>query len=288
MIIRRTHLVPQNIGVIIAGYPSPVALDVARECNERGFRVCKFGLATEDLEQNQKILSLKGIGNIRMARLTASNVTSLLEEEIIECRNEGLFVVIADTTENALNVNLYNTVNVPFVIQCKEAELLLKAIRHTEASKSFAVISGHMNQRIAAFDATFAEWSRRFAGLFEEHEMEYKTSRPLETPKSLMTALSDLTNRDLGRHQIQDMTGEEQKKLGFEQTQLTREFTFKSGEGSEFKFRQSVDDLDGYAEGVADAVSFLAQKAHRTARPQVYNILDVAEQNKYLMHRESV
>jgi len=284
MIIRRTHLTPQNIGVIVAGYPSQQAIDVAKECVHRGFTVCKFGLATEDIEKEQHHLNLSEIGNIRLTKTTASNIKTLLEDEIIEVQKEGLFVVVADTTENILHAEIYNQVNVPFVMQCKEAELLLKAIRHTEASKTFAVISGHINQRMAAFDVAFAEWSHRFAGLFEDHSLQFKSSRPLETPISLLSSFSELVNKDIGRHQIDDMLTEEQSSIGFANTHLTREFIFKSPHGSQYKFQQSVDDLGGYAEGFADAVSFLAQKAHRTARPQVYNILDVAEQNRYLMH----
>jgi hypothetical protein len=283
MIIRRTKLAPENIGVIVSGYPSEQAVTVVSECLKRGFRVSKFGLATEEIGDD-KLFSVPKIGNVRVTKFTGSDVRPKLEVEITELQKEGLFVVVADTTENVANVELYNLLKVPFVLQCKEAESLIRAIKHTESSKTFAVVTGHMNKRLAAFDVCWAEWSKRYAGLFDDYDFTFKSSSPLDTPVSLMTSFSELINKDFGSHQIKDMESAEQNKMGFPKTHVTREFTFKNRTGtSSFTFCQSIDDKEAYAEGMGDSIAFLAQKAHRTARPQVYSILDVAEQNRFLL-----
>jgi len=283
MIIRRTKLLPENIGVIVAGYPLEPATVVAKECLRRGFRVSRFALATDDIGE-ERLHHITDLGSVRVVKTSGSDARSKLEVEIAEMQKEGLFVVVADTTENVKNVDLYNAVRVPFVLQCKEAESLIRAIKQTEASKSFAVISGHMDKWLASFDVCWAEWSKRFAGIFDEYDFEFKSSSPLDTPVSLMTSFSELVNKDFGTHQIKDMEKTEQAKLGFGPSHLTRKFTFKNRLGtSAFSFCQSVDDKEAYAGGMADSIIFLAQKAHRTARPQVYSIIDVAEQNQFLM-----
>lgn len=283
MIIRRTKLSPENIGVIVAGYPTEPAVVVAKECLKRGFRVSRFGLATDAIGE-ERLHSVESLGNVRVTKFSGADAKTKLEVEITEMQKEGLFVVVADTTEHVPNVELYNALRVPFVLQCKEAESLIRAIKHTEASKTFAVISGHMDKWLASFDVCWGEWSKRFAGLFDDYDFEFKSSSPLDTPVSLMTSFSELVNKDFGSHQIKDIELPEQEKMGFTRDHLTREFSFKNRLGtSAFKFLQSVDDKEAYAEGMGDAISFLAQKAHRTAKPQVYSILDVAEQNQFLM-----
>ena len=281
--IRRTRLTPANIGVIVCGYPNESAVQVVAECQKRGFTVSKFGLATDDIG-NEKLFKVNNLGNVRVTKFSGSDARSKLELEIAELQRDGLFVVIADTTERITNVYLYNILNVPFVLQCNEAEALLKAIKHTEAAKNFAVVSGHMNKRLAAFDRCWSEWSKKYAGLFNEYELEYKSSSPLDTPLSLMASFSQLVNKDFGPHQIADMEKDQQRKLGYPPSHITREISFKNRSGtSSFVFRQSVDEKDGFMEGFGDSICFLAQKAHRTARPQVFSILDVAEQNQHLM-----
>jgi hypothetical protein len=283
MITGRPHLTPENIGVIVSGYPSEQALAVVDECLKRGFKISRFGLAFDSIGE-EKLFSVPAIGNVRVVKFTGSDAGPKLEVEIAELQKEGLFVVVADTTENVANVELYNAAKVPFVLQCKEAESLVRAIKHTEGSRSFAVITGHMNKRIAAFDTCFADWSRKYAGLFEEYDFAYKSSSPLDTPMSLMTSFSELCNKDFGAHQIADLESNEQKKMGYAKSHVTREFTFKNRTGTAaYTFRQSVDDKEAYVEGMGDSIAFLALKAHRTARPQVYSILDVAEQNQFLM-----
>lgn len=281
--IRRTKLMPENIGVIVCGYPSEAAVNIVSECQRRGFVVSRFGLASDEIK-DEKLFQVQNLGNVRVTKYSLSDARPKLELEIAELQREGLFVVVADTSEHVANVELYNALRVPFVLQCKEAESLLKAIKHTESTKTFAVISGHMNKRLAAFDVCWADWARRYAGLFNEYDFEYKSSSPLDTPLSLMTSFSQLANKDFGAHQIADMDKDAQRKLGFPSSHVTREITFKNRSGaSSFTFKQSLDEKEAFMEGFGDAITFLAQKAHRTARPQVYSILDVAEQNRFLM-----
>jgi hypothetical protein len=289
MIIRRTHLAPENIAVIVSGFPSEVAHDVVKECRRRGFRVSRFGLAHDSIGDD-RFLQIQDVGNLRLVKYTGSDVKSKLEVEMIELQKEGFFVVIADTTEYIAGIQTYIDLRIPFIIQCKEAETLLKAIKLTEAARMFAVISGHMNKRLASFDVTWTEWSKRYAGLFDGFDFAFKSSAPLETPVSLMTSFGELINKDFSSHQILDMEPETQKRLGYTQDHITREFVLsrarspgaQASPAVRFSFLQSIDTKEAYADGFADAVAFLAVKVHRSAHPRVYNILDIAEQNPFL------
>jgi len=136
-----------------------------------------------------------------------------------------------------------------------------------------------MNKRMAAFDSMWGDWSRRFPGLLDDHDFFMRASNPMDTPQSLLNSFSDLFNRDFGREQVQKITTEEQEKMGITEGQVTRDYTFRDGSGtSSFSFRSVVNNQEATAEGIADSVGFLAQKAQDISRPRVFNILDVAEQ----------
>ena len=272
-------LAANQIGVIVCGYPGQAAVDVAKACAKRGYKVRPFGLALADVKDLKIIVP--DVGTVQLVKFGDASAKAKLQEAIQAAEKEGLSVVVADTTEVAGNASVYNEVKVPFVLQSKGGEVHDQLVKQTEDANTFALISQQMNKRLAAFDQMWQEWGKRYPGLFDDHDFSFKSSHPGDTPKSLLDSFSDLTNQSFGLDKVQ-MFGKDDK---FTEGHATREYTFKNGSGSSsFVFRQSVKtDAADYAESVADSVGFLAQKAQEIARPQVYNILDVAAAPRLLM-----
>merc|ERR1719379_1365375 len=75
---------------------------------------------------------------------------------------------------------------------------------------------------------------------------------------------------------------EKQKEFGVPEAALDghafHTYTLKSGDGSvEFQFKHNVCGRNTYAEGVADAVAFLAGKRAEKSEKKVFNMIDILE-----------
>jgi len=270
----RAQLSAEHVGVIIGGFPQQAAVDVAKACAKRGYNVLKFGLATQDAKLDS--LEVPDVGKFQLCKFSDAKVKQKLQEAISHARKQHLSVVMVDTTNLSENVSLYNELQVPFILQSKGGESHVKAVRDTEEAKTFALISEQMNKRAAVFDEMWRDWSMRFPGMFDDSDFFLRSTNPLTTSRSLLNSLSDLTNKPLGLENVQPFDSEE-KSADYTEGQASQEYTFKNGSGSStFTFRHTINNNQEYAESVADSVGFLAQKSQEIARPQVYNMLDVA------------
>jgi len=270
----RTFLDPGKIGVIVNGWPSEKAHAVAKACHNRGYKVANFGLSTEDAQQRE--IDVPEIGRISLENCCASESKQKLQAAISDAKREGVQqLVVIDTTDSAKNVKLYNELKVPFVLQTSDCS----AYEETETAKQIAFISEDMDKFQRAFDEMFSDFGKRFPSLFQGFESSFKSSRPSNMPKSLLDSFGDLFNEDIKRDAIKSMPQEETQKWGHTQGHFSNEYVFKNGSGTtQFTFRTATSDPNNNAEGMADAVGFLAQKAEQAPRPKIYSILDVAEQ----------
>jgi len=279
---KRGKMSAQSIGVIINGYPNPESLEVAKVCAKRGYRVWPFGLATDDAKEST--LNVPDVGTVSLLKFSDKAAKTRLDQAVKEIQKEGLSPIVVDTTDVSANVQVYNELKVPFVLQSKGGEAHVKAVKDTEEAKTFALISETMNKRMAAFDSLWPDWSRRYPGLFDDYEGFFRSTHPRETPKSLLDSFSDLTNRNFALEHVQPFEALHETPGPMTEGHVTREYTFKDGSGtSSFSFRSSMNDKQEYAENVADSVAFLARKSREIARPQVYSILDVAEHPRAML-----
>jgi hypothetical protein len=284
----RARMSPESVAVIVNGWPDPQALNVAKSLVKRGFQVVPFGLTTSG-NKEFKVTDIPEITEpIRLVKFSdTQQAKNSLQERLNELRNQDKFVVVVDTTAEGVDehVKLYNDLKVPFVLESRGGESHQRAVRETEQARSLALITEQMNKRMSVMDQMWREWSRRYPGVFDDFDFNFRSSRPDETPKSLMDSFSDLVNRELGVEDIQPI--DSGFKSSFEgpstESHMTREYSFRNGSGSStYSFRQSVNNEQEFAESVADSVGFLAQKSQDLSRPHVYNILDVATQPRLL------
>jgi len=273
------RLNPETIAVIICGWPSQQASEVAKVCNRRGYNIRKFGLCLDTFEDSQ--LQSFELGNVTVVRFSdQENAKARLEAEIQECRRERLYPVIVDLSCTAIAVDLYNELKVPFVLESKGKERT-QAIQSTETSKQTALISEQMDKQVAALDALWEDWARRFPGLFDGFDFSFSSTHPDDTSGGFLHSISDLLNREFAVENVEPM-GEKSEE--FVESRIQRKYGFRSNAGkgsSTFTFRQIINQEEK-AEGVADSVAFIAQKAQEMVRPRVYNILDVAQEHRFL------
>jgi len=260
---------------ILAGLPQQMAMDVAIACKKRGFQIATTGIG---LENAPEYVEIPQVGKISIVKASSPEILTKLQQQVDEGRKQGLFPIVADTTQSDSNVKLYNQLKLPFVMQTKGGNSHMKAVADTEAAKTFALITQDMNKRMAAFDAMWQDWSARFPSLFDGWDLSIKSTNPPQArPKSLLSSMSNFFGRDLRQQEIQQMDSATAGKPAVEGS-YTNDYTFSNGSGtSSISFRQTFDNEKEYAEGVADSVGFLAQKAQQAIAPRVYNILDVAE-----------
>jgi hypothetical protein len=277
---RRQRMDPESVSVIICGWPEQPATNVAKACKERGYQIAPFGICMDECKQTQ--MDIPDLGSMQLVHFSDADAKQKLTEAINNIRHDERFIVLVDTSPQAAeHVQMYNELKVPFVLQSKGGEAHNRAVRDTEAAQATALITETMNKRLSVMDEMWQEWSRRYPGLFGDFDFSFKSTRPQETSRSLLNSFSDMINRDLGVDTVQPFSETESK--GFTEGSVTREYTFKDGSGSSsFSFRQSVNDEKDYAESIADSVGFLAQKTREISRPQIYNILDVAQQQRLL------
>jgi hypothetical protein len=306
----------ERIAVIICGWPNDLALSTAKACVRRGYRMLPFGLALNDSKEDR--VDISDIGTIELLKYCDSQAKTRLEEQVRLARLQQLFPMVVDTSEDTANLRRYQELRVPFVFESadQDGDEYHRAVRETEHSRTFALISEKMDKRVAAVDSFWDEWARRFPGLFAESASQEKQQNEdsafqfackvsdekdfaANKNKRLFDSVSDLLNRDItseddeeqGRRSFIQQIGstEEKEQHGMmhqyetKQEHINREYTLKNSSGSAvFKFQQSVNGKYECAEGIADSVNFLAQRCQEMARPRVFHILDVAQQSRYL------
>jgi hypothetical protein len=276
---RRARMSPESISVIICGWPDQAAENVAKACKKRGYSIAKFGLCQDNCDHN---VDVSEVGKIECVKFSDPNAKQRLQKCQQDCQQEQKSIVLVDASPDAAkHVQMYNELKIPFVLQSQGGEAHNQAVRDTELARSTALISETMSRQLSVLDNMWTDMSRRFPGLFDDFDLEFRSTNPRETPRSLMNSISDIMNREFNMDQIQQFDDSDKKK--FTEGNVTREYTFKDGSGrSSFTFRQTVDNDQEYADTIADSVGFLAQKTQELSRPQVYNILDVAQENRLL------
>jgi hypothetical protein len=256
------------INVIIAGFPVQLATQVAQTCKKRGFNVCKFGIAAKDFDKDS--MDIADVGKLRMLRFSDKNLKEKLIAEVDETKRENRFPVVADVSDSAENIELYNSVKVPFVMQSTDHKSRIAA---NEKSNQLAVIADDFNKYSVAFDAIMREWGRRFPGLFRGFEI---VGDGASASRHLAHSFNDLLDKPAekspGDNPLRSIEG-----------RAHQEFTFKNGAGSAtFSFKRSAGPED-YAEGMADAIQFLAAQAEQQSPARVFSMVDVARRAPLMM-----
>jgi hypothetical protein len=227
-------------------------------------------------------MDVSEIGRLECVRFSDPIVKERLQQYQQQCQQDQKALILVDTSQDASqHAKLYNELKIPFILQTKGGDTHNQVVRDTELARTPALITETMNRQLSALDNMWSDMARRFPGLFDDFDLTFRSSRPQETPRALLNSMSDMVSRELNPGDVQQF--DEGQAENFTEGKVTREYTFQNGSGkSSYTFRQSINSDEEYADSVADSVGFLAQKTQELNRPQVYNILDVAQQNRFL------
>lgn len=198
-------------------------------------------------------------------------------------------VVIDFTHPTAVNSNaeLYAASGAAFVMGTTggDRDSLIKTV--TDANV-YAVIAPNMAKQIVALQATMERMARDFPGAFSGYTMEVTESHQKTkadtsgTAKAMVSSFQKLgLNFDV--EQIQQLRDEgSSMAFGVPSDSLNghafHTYTLKSPDSSvEFQFKHNVCGRRTYAEGVADAVSFLATRHAEGSQKKLFNMIDILE-----------
>lgn len=208
-------------------------------------------------------------------------------EEASKKYGDRLFI-IDFTHPTAVNPNaeLYTATGCAFVMGTTggDRDILMNSIRER---KTWAVIAPNMSKQIVALQATMDNMAKEFPGCFsgwglDITESHQKTKADTSgTAKAMAASFKTLANNDFSVDNITKLRDDvEQQKFGVPADALTghafHTYSLKSEDGSvEFQFKHNVCGRRTYAEGVVDAVLFLAERRKAGSEQRCYNMIDV-------------
>jgi len=209
-----------------------------------------------------------------------------------KAKEDGKTVIAIDFTHpSAVNKNaeLYCKLGIPFVMGTTggDREALMKVV---EESGTYALIAPNMCKQIVAFQAMMKTMASAYPGAFETYSLKVTESHQSGkadtsgTAKKIVEYLNVLKGGEA--FPVEDIVKlrEEQKQLGFGvpkdalKGHAWHTYTLTSDDGSViFEFKHNVCGRRTYAEGVVDAVNFLAAHVEQKSEKKIYNMIDVLE-----------
>ena len=257
------------IKVVVAGFPNILAPSVAKSCKNRGFHIAKFGACLKDF--NESSFDVPDVGKLKMIKFGNADLKKELQKLNEEGQGGKHFTVVADVSNMAENVDLYNECKVPFVMQSTDHKT---RIQTNEKAKQLAVVSEDFNKFGVAFDAIMREWGRRFPGLFKGFDV---VGEGLNASRHLMHSFDDLLDKEFHKDAFK------KEPVSYMEGKSYQEFAFKDGHGSTtFSFKRSARPED-FAEGMADAIAFLAKQHEMDQPARVFSMVDVARRAPLMM-----
>ncbi|CAK9063475.1 Probable 4-hydroxy-tetrahydrodipicolinate reductase 1 [Durusdinium trenchii] len=215
-----------------------------------------------------------------------------LKDAVEKGRAAGKTVIAIDFTHpTAVNKNaeLYCKVGLPFVMGTTggDREALHKVV--TDAGL-YCLIAPNMCKQIVAFQAMMDNISSMYPGAFGGYGLKITESHQSGkadtsgTAKAMVEYLNKLKGGE--PFPVEDITklreAPEQEAFGVPTEALKghawHTYTLTSSDGSViFEFKHNVCGRRTYAEGVVDAVHFLAARIHAASDKKLFNMIDVLQ-----------
>jgi 4-hydroxy-tetrahydrodipicolinate reductase len=274
------------------GLPGAMGHEVAQACIRRGFGLAPVamsgpGMPAEcDVKEGDKVVKVALVSSEDPAK--QKSVVADMQSKF------GKSLVIIDFTHpTAVNPNseIYSEQKCPFVMGTTGGDRD-KLMKVTTDSDTYAVIAPNMCKQIVAFQATMDHMAKTFPSAFGGYKMQlveshqYTKADTSGTAKAVVSSFNGLGVDPFKVDDIQMIRDQEQqRKMGIPEDHLMghawHTYSLTSGDGSvQFEFKHNVCGRRTYAEGVADAVEFLAQKINSGSKKRVFDMIDVLSEGK--------
>lgn len=279
-----------TVAVMMNGLPGAMGHEVARACLRRGMELVPAALTGGGMPGDCEVVAEGGAQStkVRLVGPADPGAQRAVLDEAVRTYGDRL-VVIDFTHPSAVNPNseLYAAAGCAFVMGTTggDRDALLEAVRR---SGVYAVIAPNMAKQIVALQATMARMAKDFPGAFSGYSLQVTESHQKTkadtsgTAKAMVESFSKM-GVDFREDQIQKIRDEAgQVDFGVPATALDghafHTYTLQSGDGSvEFQFKHNVCGRQTYAEGVTDAVLFLAAKRREGSDKKLFDMIDILE-----------
>lgn len=281
-----------SIVVMMNGLPGAMGHEVGAACLRRGLALAPFSLTGPGMPHECTVI--EG-GQTVTVRLVPSTDVDSQNAAVAEMQTKyGKSLIIIDFTHPTAvnpNVDIYTERKCPFVMGTTGGDRA-KMMKVTTDSETYAVIAPNMCKQIVAFQATMARMASDFPNAFGGYKMTLVESHQSTkadtsgTAKAMVESFNQLGVDPFSVDEIQKIRDpEEQERFGVPKEHLNghawHTYTLTSSDGSvEFQFKHNVCGRRTYAEGVVDAVQFLAEKVQTGSKKRVFNMIDVLSEGK--------
>jgi len=276
-----------GVVVMMVGLPGAMGHEIAQACLRAGMTLTPDSLtARPNMPGNCEVKEGGMTVPVKLVGPTEPGAQKKVLDDARKKHGERL-VIIDFTHPTAVNPNskLYCEAGVAFVMGTTggDRDLLMQTVK---TSGVYAVIAANMCKQIVALQATMSRMAKDFPGAFSGYTMEITESHQKTkadtsgTAKDMVASFQGL-GLDFNVDQIEKVR-EEKKQLAFGVPESALDghafhtYSLKSGDGSvAFQYQHNVCGRRTYAEGVVDAVMFLANKATAKSEQKVFNMIDV-------------
>jgi hypothetical protein len=193
-----------QIGVIIAGFPSPFAKELAEECAQEGIFVSDIGLGYKGSENQQ--FDLSDGTKIEVLDCESDETRMNLDRARDALEKEGAeAVMVLDVSQDCRSVELYNRLKLPFIHAGSDNlsdEFKLK--ESTLAARNTALVSPFVPREGAMVQLMFEMFARTHQGLFRDWKLDCsdhlgENNAVAAAKRRTMDALSFLVDRDVSQ-----------------------------------------------------------------------------------------
>lgn len=279
-----------GITVMMSGLPGAMGHEVSQACLRRGFGLAPKAMTGPGFAGKCKVE--EGDKTVEVEMIEGSENQKKAVEEMQAKYGAGL-IIIDFTHPTAVNPNadVYSSTKCPFVMGTTggDREKLMKV---TQDSETYAVIAPNMCKQIVAFQATMDSMAKNYPNAFGGYKLEVVESHQstkADTSGTAKAVVSSLNSLGVDPFTVEDIQkireADKQKAFGVPDDFLNghafHTYTLTSSDGSvQFQFKHNVCGRRTYAEGVADAVSFLAEKISTGSKKRIFSMIDVLSEGK--------
>jgi 4-hydroxy-tetrahydrodipicolinate reductase len=279
-----------GITVMMNGLPGAMGVEVSQACLRRGFGLAPMAMTGPGCGGSCEVK--EGDKTVQVTLVEESAAQKKAVEEMQAKYGSGL-IIIDFTHPTAVNPNadIYSTTKCPFVMGTTGGDRD-KLMKVTEDSETYAVIAPNMCKQIVAFQATMESMAKNYPNAFGGYKLELVESHQSTkadtsgTAKAMVSSFNALGVAPFTVEDIQKVREPaKQKEFGVPEDAFLghafHTYTLTSSDGSvQFQFKHNVCGRRTYAEGVADAVSFLAEKISTGSKKRIFSMIDVLSEGK--------
>lgn len=284
-----------DVKVMVNGMPGPMAVAAAEACLRKGLNLAPVAMTGPEMEPSTIEVKDKVTGRTADVRLIPACDTDELEASVTatkEACGANNLLAIDFTHPSAVNHNaiFYAEKNIPFVMGTTGGDRE-KLVKDVESAKHFAVIAPNMGKQIVAMQAALEDLATKYPSSFGGYKLEVTESHQKTkadtsgTAKAVISSLKKLSDNDEFDDDDIVMLRDDASSLAFGVPEdalnghAFHTYTLTSPDGSvQFELKHNVAGRTVYAEGTADAVTFLARKLRTEKEPKIFTMINVLEE----------